>query len=71
MNKLTLVHHPIAFFKFWYQMKIVSLQICGDWFGVIVYPTGKVWIRNEAIIDILDRCPKHNIEEDTANDICN
>ena len=61
--KITLFTHPIEFVKFWWQLKMIGWKVCGDWFGVLIYPTGKVIFRNEALIDILDSCPKHEMGE--------
>lgn len=45
--RLTLFNNPIEFIKFWNQLHQMAYAYCGNWFGVILSPFGKVMFIND------------------------
>lgn len=62
MRKMTLWNDPIGHIRFWWMMKKASLHICGKWFGIVVYPNGRVYFRDDECWEVIKKCMK-GIEE--------
>lgn len=63
-KKISILDEPIAFIKTWITMKKVSMKLSHKWFGIVMYPNGKMVFRNQKVIDFVDGCIKKNSKED-------
>lgn len=65
--RLTIFSYPKEFFKFWYEMHKFAINFCGNWFGVLVLPWGRIIFLNDDLADFIES--KMTEEKEKTNGI--